>query len=72
MNKIKSIISSINGWMVVSFYTYRRTVNKIMNCCFRYGKIMIAVGVGMAIGYIFTSIGWLPCYQNQLVIEVEE
>ena len=67
MDKIKSIISNIVYWMDASFYNLRRIVNKIMSWCFKYGKFMVIMGVGIMIGYISTSIG-LPCSQNQSVI----
>ena len=56
-----NIITSIKMWG-----------EKTVDCCSKYWKIMIAVGVGMAIGYVFNMVGWPEFYQNQPVVEAAE
>jgi hypothetical protein len=56
-----NIISSITKWS-----------DRIVNCCSKYWKIIIAIGVGMAIGYVFNMVGWPEFYQNHPVVEAVE
>jgi|TARA_Y100000296_G_C5037618_1_gene188119 hypothetical protein len=56
-----NIISSITAWS-----------ERIISCCSKHWKIIIAIGVGMAIGYVFNMVGWPEFYQNQPVVEAAE